>query len=230
MPFNVGLVLALVAAMSISNLTTAHVRGVMADLDAAVRDRIEHTLAKSAMLWQALEWAGIIMMLLSMFTSIFGRSLSFRFFLAGCGAAFVCLVVAASAWHMYRVIAREAPGSPAQSAARNSALLVTVVEFAVIGVLFWLLNGRVDWTKVFGPGVKTGSAQTEESEAPPKELWVDETIALKELNWMKLDEIKLIVDSGMLKTKSVAGKTVYRNADIERLKAQHKSNATLPND
>ena len=231
MPFNATLILALAAAVGVSTLATAHVRAAAADLNSDVRERIYRALSRSEILWRALEWGSVAIILVSMFTNVFSRKLSDTYVIAACGAALMCAANAAAAFHTWAVYAREAPGSPAHASAKKSAWIVALAELALVAVLFALLNNRVNLTKYFHNG-DTVRPRHEVDEAgeqdEQKGLWLDENIALQELSWLKKAELDTIVGNGGVKTKTVAGKILYNADAVERLKKLHRSNANIP--
>lgn len=231
MPFNITLVLAIFAAVGVSTLAAAYVRATAAQLDAAARERIVRALAKVELLWRALEWGGVLAILLSLFTHVFTKKFSDRYVIAACGAALMCAANVVAAWYARSVYTREAPGSGAATSARRAAWGVTFAELSVIAVLVFLLSQHVDLRKIFRSQDTQNVAHDADSAGDSDEnkgLWLDESLALQELNWLKKEELELLAQSGGLKTKTVAGKKLYNADDVERLKKRQKQNANLP--
>ena len=231
MPFNITLILAIFAAVGASTLAATHVRAMAAELDAGARERIARALAKVELLWRALEWGGVLVLILSLFTHVFTKKFSDRYVIAACGAALMCAVNAAAAWHARSIYAREAPGSAAATSARRAAWGVTCAELSVIAVLGFLLSQHVDLGKMFRSHDTQNVARDADSPSDSDEnkgLWLDESLALQELNWLKKDELEQLVQNSSVKSKTVAGKKLYNADDVERLKKQQKQNANLP--
>lgn len=230
MSYSLILMLSIFAAMGVANMTSTNVRNAAAELDPEARERIFSAEAAGEFIWKCLEWLGPLIIILSLYSNVLGRGNSLM--KAAGGAVLMCVVALASAWRTSRIYAREAPGTKAAAAARNAALMVSAIELIVIGVVVGVLYARGGLNK-FLPS-KSSSATSDEAEvsgdADAGGIWLDETLTLKELPWLKADDLALLRQGTNLRTKKVAGKTLYNATDIERLKQQNRRDGSIPNE
>ncbi len=217
--FNLTLLGSMVAALIVSGVAASMLRGASEELGATIRDVIFRKEDKLARFWHAAEWIGIGLILLAMFGpggTVFAKASQRLFCIAG-GLALFCLSNAASSWAANAIYRREAPNTKAAGTAFRAAILVTIAELLLVAVVGWKVYDRIDWSASASAKSDGAPAEVEQEESG---VWLDESIALKELAKLNRGYIDGMIESGALRTKTVGGKKMYNARDVEALKSK----------
>lgn len=215
------LLIGLIVTIAVSSMASSMLRSASEELAVDVRDRVFKSENRSAWLWRYFEWFGIALIIAGMFLpqTVLFTAKSQRVISITAGLLLFCASNSMAAWSSYVVYKIEAPETAAARAALRGAILVSLAETVLLVVVFWIVSVRLDWL----PAAKPGESPAE-SAADDKSLWIDESIALKELASFDRDYIEGRVEGGSLRTKMIAGKRMYHAGDVEKLKKQKKEN------
>ena len=215
------LLIGLIVTIAVSSMASGMLRSASEELAVEVRDRVFKSENRRAWLWRYSEWLGIALILAGMFLPqmMLFTAKSQRVICIAAGLVLFCFSNAMAAWSSFTVYKKEAPGTNATRAAFRGAVLVSLAETVLLVVVFWIVSVRLDWMPSAKPGDSSAETASED-----KSLWVDESIALKELASFDRDYVEGRVEGGSLRTKMIAGKRMYHAGDVERLKKQKKEN------
>jgi hypothetical protein len=223
MPFTYVLLAGIVGSVAVSSLAAAALRRSQEDLADDIRVRIYQRERSLDWAWRAAEWAGVILILLGMFTTIISRQACTRVLVIAAGMALFCAANTASAWFTSLLCRREAPETKTSRTALLSASVVTLTEAILMGIVLWIVSSRLGW---LSEKPNPESAQNERAAETDNGIWIDEAAALKELSQQDKEYIRGLIESGALRTKTVAGKRLFEAGDVEKLK--HKKKDAIP--
>jgi len=201
--------------------------------DAATRDRIWKREARLQIWWRIPQYIGVTLMVVGVLRNLgvlkipgLGVTQS----IAG-GLAVYCMASIARSWFSKHAVGVEAPGTPASRGALVAALLITVAELSLAGVVGWMvfkddIRAWISGPKKPVPAISTseddgkGAAPgvTPEKSPAQKLIWVDEAEALRMLKGKNAAYLKALARRGDVRSEKVEGQVMYRRDDISAMK------------
>jgi len=214
-----------VGAFAIAHLSDAIIHRKALLLEMSVRQRIYDRESRAMLWWRAIDAVAIVLLILGVL-KVLGMVVlhksQYGMPLMASGIALYSVAAIIRAWSSQHAYSMEAPGSPASSSARAAALLTTVAQVALAGVVCWYVFAPKMGGGGGGGGATPAAAtKTPKSapaaKAPAPEIkgppWLDEGEAVKLLG-RDSDYLEVLVRRGAVRVQVSGDKREYLRVDI----------------